>query len=148
MTDISDDGTLPNYARINSTEATLDEAIVAYNFLRALQCGSVFSTNIEALYSASRAERNAPGAAILPWNDAPEKSESSEDGETRSQVIRPYQSSRMSEVSDQNLWVMLHHGNHEDDSIEVDRHGSPYGQLTLTLGKVESFMPCLDESVR
>ena len=52
MSDTSDDEESPNLGSIHANHATVDQAMVAYNFIQALQSGSAsstgLSTNIDA----------------------------------------------------------------------------------------------------
>ena len=65
MSDTSDDEESPNLGSIHANHATVDQAMVAYNFIQALQSGSAsstgLSTNIVALY-------NAIGAGQYVWS--------------------------------------------------------------------------------
>ena len=61
VNDIGDDEESPNYERIHADHSSVDQAMVAYNFISALQSGSSssagFSTNIDTLYNAIGAGR-------------------------------------------------------------------------------------------
>ena len=118
MSDISDDENSPNYERIHAEHASVDQTMIAYNFVLALQSGSAsstgFSTNVDTLYNAIGAGRFVPDAHT---NDDAESSES--EGETRSQAYQRYMNVEMDEISDPELWAELHYGSSED-SMEVD----------------------------
>ena len=118
MSDISDDENSPNYERIHAEHASVDQAMIAYNFVLALQSGSAsstgFSTNVDTLYNAIGAGRFVPDAHT---NDDAESAES--EGETRSQAYQRYMNAEMDEISDPELWAELHYGSSED-SMEVD----------------------------
>ena len=111
MSDISDDEDSPNFERIHADHSSVDQAMVAYNFIRALQSGSPsstrFSTNTDSLYNALGAGRYVPGAPRNDANDSSENSESDTGGETRSQALRRYQDASMDEISDLELWAEL-----------------------------------------
>ena len=117
MSDISDDENSPNYERIHAEHASVDQTMIAYNFVLALQSGSAlstgFSTNVDTLYNAIGAGRFVPDAHT---NDA-ESSES--EGETRSQAYQRYMNAEIDEILDPELWAELHYGPSED-SMEVD----------------------------
>jgi hypothetical protein len=110
MSDISDDESSPNYARINGP-ANLGEAQRALSFIASLQSGSAsstgFSTNVDMVANALGRNMNFP----------PPTSESGAD-ETRSEAMERYMSSRRSDVSDPSLWNYLHHGDEIPDESE------------------------------
>ena len=118
MSDISDDEESPNYASINAEHTSVEQAMVAYNFILGLQSGSStgtgFSTNIDTLYNAIGAGRHIPGG---PQNMETEDSEVSSDGhgETRSEAMRRYQQSSWDEVSDLELWMEIHNVPQDED---------------------------------
>lgn len=49
MSDISDDENSPNYERIHAGHCSVDQAMIAYNFVRALQPGSALTLCIMPL---------------------------------------------------------------------------------------------------
>ena len=105
-----------------TTHATVEQAMVAYNFILGLQSGSStgtgFSTNIDTLCNAIGAGRHVPGSS---QNMEAEDSETSSDGhgETRSEAMRRFQQSNWDEVSDIELWMTLHHGP-QDEDMDID----------------------------
>ena len=110
MSDISDDESSPNYARINGP-ANLGETQRALSFIASPQSGSAsstgFSTNVDMVANALGRNMNFP----------PPTSESGAD-ETRSEAMERYMSSRRSDVSDPSLWNYLHHGDEIPDESE------------------------------
>ena len=104
MSDISDDESSPNFSRINAP-ANLGEAQRALEFISSLQHGSSsstgFSTNVDMVANALGRNLTFP-----PHSPA----SSSGEGETRSQAMERYMSSRRSNVSDPDLWNYLHFG--------------------------------------
>ena len=113
MSDISDDEESPNYSNINAGHATVEQAMVAYNFVLGLQSGSStgtgFSTNIDTLYNAIGAGRHVPGSSQNMDGH----------GETRSEAMRRYQQSNWDEVSDIELWMELHNVP-QDEDMDLD----------------------------
>ena len=115
MSDISDDENSPSYRDI-SRPTSLSDAQLAYNFVRSLQAGTEahtgFSTNVDMVANAL-----GQGDAWPPENlDMTSDQSSDEHMETRSEVKQRYMVSSQSEVSDPDLWVLLHYG--EDSESE------------------------------
>ena len=112
MADISDDEQSPNYERIHAP-ANLGQAQRALAFINALQSGSAvhtgFSTNVDMV--ANALGRNATFPPHSPAS-------SSGKGETRSEAMERYMSSRRSNVSDPDLWNYLHHGDELSSETE------------------------------
>ena len=112
MADISDDEQSPNYERIHGP-TSLGQAQRALAFINALQSGSAdhtgFSTNVDMV--ANALGRNATFPPRSP-------SSSSGAGETRSEAMERYMSSRRSNVSDPDLWHYLHFGDELSDESE------------------------------
>ena len=107
--DISDDENSPSYRDI-SRPTSLSDAQLAYNFVRSLQAGTEantgFSTNVDMVASAL-----GRGDAWPPENlDMTSDQSSDEHMETRSEIKQRYMASSQSEVSDPDLWVLLHFG--------------------------------------
>jgi len=115
MADISDDEESPNYERIHGPKS-LGQAQRALAFINALQSGSAsstgFSTNVDM--AANALGRNA----TFPPRSPSESSSGA--GETRSQAMERYMSSRRSDVSDPDLWNYLHFGDELSDESEPD----------------------------
>ena len=117
ITDISDDENSPNYSRINGP-ASLGEAQRALAFLNSLQAGpssaSGFTSTVDAVADALTRNSSFPPAS---------PGSSSGVGESRSEAMGRYMSSRRSDVSDPSLWNYLHYGDEisdESPSQEVD----------------------------
>ena len=112
MADISDDEQSPNYERIHGP-TSLGQAQRALAFINALQSGSAdhtgFSTNVDMV--ANALGRNATFPPRSP-------SSSSGAGETRSEAMERYMSSRRSNVSDPDLWHYLLFGDELSDESE------------------------------
>ena len=120
MSDLSDDENSPSYRDI-SRPTSLSDAQLAYNFVRSLQAGTEahtgFSTNVDMVANAL-----GRGHAWPPENlDMTSDQSSDEHMETRSEVKQRYMASSQSEVSDPDLWVLLHYGeNSESESRTND----------------------------
>ena len=114
MSDISDDESSPNFSRINGP-ASLGEAQRALQFINALQHGSSsstgFGTNVDMVANALGRNMNFPEQS---------PSSGSGEGETRSQAMERYMSSRRSNVSDPDLWNYLHYGDELSSETEND----------------------------
>jgi hypothetical protein len=113
LADISDDEESPNYEGIHGP-TSLGQAQRALAFINALQSGSAsstgFSTNVDMV--ANDLGRNATFPPHSPSQS------SSGAGETRSEAMERYMSSRRSDVSDPSLWNYLHFGDEISDESE------------------------------
>eukprot|EP00435_Cladocopium_sp_Y103_P056888 s567_g19.t1 len=123
MSNISDDEESPNYRRVTAP-TSLRDAQRAYDFMRALQSGAsssrAMSTNVDTY--GSRLGRshvdNVADALLRGEAYGGSDDDDSEDVETQSALHRRYLNSGMEEVSDPELWAVLHYGDEEDSQSE------------------------------
>ena len=108
MSDLSEDENSPNYGRSEEEiAADLSDAQHAYDFgafLVTLRAAASNADDVTTLEDSTNAVNNLVGTA----DD--NESDENEDHKTNSQMIRRYQQSTMSEVSDPDAWVAIHYG--------------------------------------